>query len=152
MNNRFESFVNSIMTLNRCLQKLKDVEMKQFGLKANHTMCLYYLGQHSEGLTSTQLTELCREDKAAISRSLNQLTAKNLVYSDQSQNKRSYRTLHYLTDSGKVLAKKMDERIEEVLLNGSNGLSDEQRVVFLEAMALILANLTQYLNNYEEND
>ena len=46
MDHRFETFSLSILELNRYLQKIKELEMKQFGLKANHTMCLYYLGQH----------------------------------------------------------------------------------------------------------
>lgn len=51
MDHRFETFSLSILELNRYLQKIKELEMKQFGLKASHTMCLYYLGQHPEGLT-----------------------------------------------------------------------------------------------------
>ena len=42
MDHRFETFSLSILELNRYLQKIKELEMKQFGLKANHTMCLYY--------------------------------------------------------------------------------------------------------------
>ena len=49
MDHRFETFSLSILELNRYSQKIKELEMKQFGLKANHTMCLYYLGQHPEG-------------------------------------------------------------------------------------------------------
>lgn len=78
MDHRFETFSLSILELNRYLQKIKELEMKQFGLKANHTMCLYYLGQHPEGLTATQLTELCKEDKAAVSRCLSQLSDRQL--------------------------------------------------------------------------
>ena len=43
MDHRFETFSLSILELNRYLQKIKELEMKQFGLKASHTMCLYYL-------------------------------------------------------------------------------------------------------------
>ena len=38
MRNRFESFAGDIIELNRCLQKIKEQEMKRFGLKAGHTM------------------------------------------------------------------------------------------------------------------
>ena len=49
-------------------------------------------------LTATQLTELCKEDKAAISRTLSQLSSKGLVSCELPEHKRSYRTLYYLTD------------------------------------------------------
>lgn len=97
MQDRFERFVVSITELHRYLQKLKELEMGQLDLKAGYTMCLYHLGKHPEGLTATQLTELCKEDKAAISRTLSQLSAKGW-YPVNCGNKRSYRTLYYLTE------------------------------------------------------
>ncbi len=54
MDHRFETFSLSILELNRYLQKIKELEMKQFGLKASHTMCLYYLGQHPESSASSR--------------------------------------------------------------------------------------------------
>ncbi|WP_418882088.1 MarR family transcriptional regulator, partial [Waltera sp.] len=92
MQDRFERFVVSITELHRYLQKLKELEMGQMDLKAGYTMCLYYLGKHPEGLTATQLTELCKEDKAAISRTLSQLSSKGLVSCELPEHKRSYRT------------------------------------------------------------
>ena len=68
MQDRFERFVVSITELHRYLQKLKELEMGQMDLKAGYTMCLYYLGKHPEGLTATQLTELCKEDKVPVFR------------------------------------------------------------------------------------
>lgn len=149
MRNRFEAFAGNVIELNRCIQKIKDMEMRRFGLRASHAMCLYYLGRYTEGLTATQLTELCKEDKAAISRSLSQLSAKGLVYSEMPENKRSYRTRNHLTESGRQLVDKMNERIEYALFNGGSGLSDGQRDIFYDAMELILQNLTQYLDREE---
>ena len=72
---RFEAFTGYMLQFNRYIQKIKEIEMQQFGLHAMHTMCLYYLNKNRQGLTSGQLTQLCREDKAAISRCLKQLTS-----------------------------------------------------------------------------
>ena len=111
MQDRFERFVVSITELHRYLQKLKELEMGQMDLKAGYTMCLYYLGKHPEGLTATQLTELCKEDKAAISRTLSQLSSKGLVSCELPEHKRSYRTLYYLTEEGNTVVKKISSRI-----------------------------------------
>ncbi|MCM1125714.1 MAG: MarR family transcriptional regulator [Lachnospiraceae bacterium] len=150
MRNRFESFAGSILELNRCLQKIKDMEMKKFGLRGTHTMCLYYLGQHQEGLTAARLTKLCREDKSAVSRSLSQLIQKELVCCKLPEDKRSYRTLHYLTDKGRILVSKMNERIEHALMTGGRGLSEQERSGFYDTMDRILDNLSQYLQGKEE--
>lgn len=147
MRNRFESFCASVIELNRCIQKIKDMEMRRFGLRANHTMCLYYLGCHEDGLTATRLTDLCKEDKSAISRCLAQLIDKGLVECSVPQNKRSYRTVHYLTDAGRAMVDKMNERVAVALFNGGNGLSDKQREDFYDAMDIILQNLSNYISN-----
>lgn len=150
MRNRFETFVSSVIELNRYIQKIKDIEMKKLGLKASHTMCLYYLGRHKDGLTATQLTELCKEDKAAISRCLTQLIEAGLVYCILPENKRSYRSLHYLTAEGKALVEKINSRIEVVFFNGSCGISDDQREALYDAMETIMNNLSRYLDQQEK--
>ena len=85
MFDRFETFVTTISTIHRYMQKIKSTEMKTLGLKGTHVMCLYSLGKHPEGLTATQLCRLCGEDKAAISRAITELTDKKFVCSEASQ-------------------------------------------------------------------
>ena len=141
MDTRFETFALSILELNRYIQRIKDIEMQKFGLRAGHTMCLYYLGRHGEGLTATELTAMCSEDKAAISRTLSQLLGKKLVTCDIPEGKRAYRTLYFLTDSGREIVKSIDSRIEEIFSGGSEGLTDEQREALYTSMNTILKNL-----------
>ena len=73
MRNRFEEFVACAVEINRCIQRIKDQEMQRFGLRSRHTMCLYFLGCHPEGLSVGALADLTKEDKAAVSRCLGQL-------------------------------------------------------------------------------
>ena len=55
MEDRFEKFTTYIMQFNRYIQKIKEIEMKEFNLHANHTMCIYFLSKNKDGLTSTEL-------------------------------------------------------------------------------------------------
>ena len=147
--NRFETFTGSILELNRYLQKLKDLEMKPFGLRANHVMCLYYLGKNPQGLTVTEVAETCREDKAAVSRCLSQLIEKGLVGGDFPENKRSYRTKLTLTESGRELTQQIDQRIDSAMIGGGSGLTEEQRSHFYAAMEIIVNNLSRYIASRE---
>lgn len=146
---RFETFTGSILELNRALQKLKDMEMKPFGLRAGHVMCLYYLGKHPEGLTVTELAEMCKEDKAAVSRCLSQLVQRGLVAGNFPENKRSYRTRLTLTDPGRELVEKIHQRIAAALDGGGSGLTDQQREHFYAALEIILNNLSRYIADRE---
>lgn len=150
MESRFETFAGSVLELSRCLQKIKEMEMQQFGLKASHAMCLYHLGLHPEGLTATSLTELCKEDKAAVSRCLSQLAGKGLILSAPPSDKRAYRTLIFLSDKGKEVTGRINEIIDNALLFGSEGLDEEMRNAFYSSLEKILSNLTAYIKIMEE--
>ena len=134
MFDRFETFATTIATINRYVQKIKSMEMKTLGLKGTHVMCLYSLGKHPEGLTATQLCRLCGEDKAAISRTITELTEKDFVRSEASREKRAYRSRISLTEKGKYAL--------DVV---GNGLSDDQRKTFYYALDLISNNLKIYI-------
>lgn len=146
MNNRFASFSGSLIEMNRLFQRVKDVEMQKFGLKGNQVMCLYYLGHHKEGLIAAKLSELCHEDKAAISRCLTQLHDKGLIESDLNDEKRSYRTIHRLTKKGKELTEKILAKIDSLFSLAGSGMSEEQRIAFYSTMSAIIGNLEGYLN------
>ena len=106
--------------------------MKKFGLRASHTMCLYYLGRYDGGLTATQLTELCKEDKAAISRCLGQLyREKTWCHVRYLKINVHIALLIILQKKGKGLLIKSMAGVEVALSNGGNGLSDEQRRTFM---------------------
>lgn len=148
--NRFETFTGSILELNRYLQKLKDIEMKPFGLRANHVMCLYHLGKNPQGLTVTQMAEVCKEDKAAVSRCMAQLVERGLVQGNFPENKRSYRTRLTLTASGQELVEKIYQKVDAAMIGGSSGLTEAQRENLYAAMEIIINNLSRYIAAREE--
>ena len=72
MEERFETFTVLITRISRSIKRIKADEMADFELKGPHVSCLYYLSQR-DGMTAAELCERCDEDKAAISRSLDDL-------------------------------------------------------------------------------
>ena len=42
---RFDAFVSGITSCYKYIQRIKSMEMTEFGLKGTHVMCLYYLRQ-----------------------------------------------------------------------------------------------------------
>ena len=149
MVDRFAQFTGSILALHRCINKIKELETAELGLRGNHVMCLYYLGQYEEGLTAAQLTVLCREDKAAISRTLNQLMEQGLVCRTPSEGGGAYRASLRLTPAGKALTEQINRKIEGVLACSSQGISDQQRADLYLCFQVILKNLEQYIDQKE---
>ena len=75
MEHRFETFTVLITKINRCIRKIKNLEMAEYGLRSAHISCLYYLYGETD-LTATDLCERCEEDKATISRALDYLDSR----------------------------------------------------------------------------
>ena len=140
MKQRFETFVTAITQINRSIQRLKTMEMADFGLKGTHVMCLYQLQQHEEGLTSVQLTQFCDEDKAAISRTIAELREKGLVNVPESGGRR-YRVQITLTDAGRAVARKMDPKIIDAVLTAAQGYTEQERKTFYRVLLKIAENL-----------
>ena len=134
---RFQAFVTGISTCYKSIQRIKAMEMTEFGLKGAHAMCLMFLHHNPQGLTAAQLCQLCAEDKAAISRTVAQLVEKGYILAGEKK----YRAQLMLTETGRELAAKMDKVIEQWVGNGGDGLTEEERSAFYTALELISGNL-----------
>ncbi len=146
MTERFETFTVLVNRISRNIRKIKNKEMEECNLRSPHISCLYYL-YTSEGLTATELCEKCEEDKATMSRSLDYLEKNGFLTSDAKLNKR-YKTPLILTEKGKDAGKKIADKIDFILGEVSNGLSDEERQIFYRALNLISSNLDNICKQY----
>ena len=146
MLSRFGAFVTGITSCYKYIQRIKAMEMTEFGLKGTHVMCLFYLHHSAQGLTAAQLCQLCDEDKAAISRTLSELEAKGYL---QARSVKKYRAEILLTQEGRVLAEKMDGLIENWVSIGGDGLTEAQRSSFYASLEMIASNLKEQYENEE---
>ena len=135
---RFDAFVSGITSCYKFIQRIKSMEMTEFGLKGTHVMCLYYLRRNPAGLTAAQLCGLCAEDKAAISRTVSELRSRGYI---TTLSEKAYRAMLTLTAAGHELARKFDHLIEGWVTAGGDGLTDEERMDFYKALSSITENL-----------
>ena len=140
MENIFENFTITILKLNKLVQKIKNFEMQEYGLKTIHVMCIYYLNIHPEGLTASELTRLTLEDKAAISRALKVLQEKGYASYDQYK----YNAEIRLTDGGKEFASIICQKADRAVSAGSYDFTEEQRTSFYRQLKAIAENLEKY--------
>ncbi len=148
MQGRFGEFTVLISTINRCIRKLKTEEMAEFALKSPHVSCVYYL-YNAGDLTATRLCEICGEDKAAVSRSLEYLEKNGLV-SCQSDTKKRYKSALSLTEKGKEVGRRLVEKINGILQKAGEGLSEEHRAVMYQSLTIISENLQKLCEDYDK--
>ena len=124
----FEAFTVLIARLSRSVKRLKTGEMAEFDLS------------REEGLTAVELCERCDEDKGAISRSLDFLEKNGYISCDSTARKR-YRSPLRLTDKGRAVCRRMDEKIDRIASQAGEGLSPEDRETMYRALTLLCGNL-----------
>ncbi len=139
MENRFENFTVAILKLNKLIQKIKLYEMRDYGLKAIHVMCVYYLRTRGE-LTASELSKLTLEDKAAISRAISFLNEKGFVNYDSNK----YNAPIKLTGEGIKVSEYINRRAESAVNAGGDFLTEEERINFYSALEMIAENLKTY--------
>lgn len=144
MEQRFETFTVLINRISRNIRKMKNQEMAEYNLRSSHISCLYYLYIH-EKLTSSELCELCEEDKATISRTLEYLEEKEYLIWECKNGKR-YKSAISLNENGKRIGKKIADKIDDILEEIGVVLSEEERVAFYKSLTVISEHLDEMAN------
>lgn len=147
METRFEMFTILIAKASRCIYKIKTGAMAEYNLKSSHVSCLYYLHKVSP-LTAKELCDMCGEDKANISRAIKYLESEGYIYCPTSAHKR-YQSALLLTEKGELVGKELTEKIDKVLYEVSEGLSEENRRIFYQSLTTICENLEKICIGYE---
>lgn len=139
---RFEIFSLGLTQLTAAWNKIANEELKPFGLKGRASVYMIALYKSEEGLTITNLCEICHRDKAEASRIISEMEKKGMVTREQGT-ANGYRAKIRLTEEGKKATYELRERIKMAVEKGGNGLSDEEREHFYYALQVIAKNLQE---------
>lgn len=146
---RYDKFTSLILSLYRSIQKIKSMEMKEFGLKGNQVQCLYHLNL-SEGLSLGKLCALCYEDKGAMSRTIKSLIEKGYV--EQKVGDLKYKNPYILTNLGREIATKVEKLTKDMVNKGSKGIAIEERDSFYKNLSIVANNLIEVCKTYGVNN
>ena len=145
---RFELFTVLIANLARNIRRIKSEEMARWNLKSHHVSCIYYLYQ-KKSLTEKELCDICDEDKANVSRSIEYLEDSGFVMCESSVHKR-YRSHFRLTEKGEEIGFGLYSRIKSILIKAGEGLTEEKRQIMYECLKRINDNLENIENEYSK--
>lgn len=148
MVDRFEKLTIGVAQIYKSIQRIKKYQMNELGLKGTHVMCIYYLSTHSDGLTAADLCDICKEDKAGISRILSDLEHGGFIRYE-SANDKKYRAKAVLTQEGQTCASSVNDMILHATQKGGNGISEKEREIFYRVLFLISDNLAQLCSELE---
>ena len=141
MNLRFREFTVLLSNIGRVINKIKNYEMSKFGLKGSQVNCIFYLYGNEDGMTATELCNLCEEDKAGVSRALKDLEEKGFVECKSDENKKKYNSNLKLTPKGEEVAEFISGKINDIINYDKNYISDEELKSFYNTFNKIYDNL-----------
>ena len=144
--NRFEIFSTSVGQLVKSVTALKSRKMAKYGLKGTGALCLCQILESESGLTATELRRLGEIDKAQVSRCMNELSDKGLVYLDEQEG-RKYKQKYRLTSYGDMVARDVQKTVD--LLQGAvrKGISQEELEAFYRTLYKLCDNFDEVLAN-----
>ncbi|MBQ9845917.1 MAG: MarR family transcriptional regulator [Oscillospiraceae bacterium] len=137
---RYEQFSYIVSVINRQIQKIERDEMVKHGHKGAFAQYLMIMRHHPEGVTASQLCEMCDKDKAAVSRVMSEMVDKKLVERICSKDT-AYRAKLALTQEGSRIADFVAQRAMAAVAAVGNELSDEERKQFYSTLDFIAMRL-----------
>ena len=141
---RYVLFTRTITGLMHCIQKIRTMAVEEFGLKGATMNCLYQLGRSEEGMTLSELSDLCGEDKAAISRSVQDMM-KNDYVRFESPSGSHYRAKICLTETGSRVFRALEQTVQTVVEEGGHFMTPETRQIFYRCLTGICRNLETFI-------
>jgi len=145
---RFEAFTLLIAGINRSIRRIKTEEMAEFDLKSPHVSCLYYLYKE-EALTLKALGDICDEDKASLSRSIDYLEKRGYVVTSNKKGMR-YKAEISLSDAGREVAKRVVEKIDGFLKNVGASLGEDGREALYSGLRTVNRDLEKICEKYDK--
>lgn len=140
MEDRFERFTLSIFEIEKCWHKLTGEEMAEYGLKGSHSVYLTALAKSKDGISATNLCEICGKDKADVSRMMKIMIDKGLIVKEGAY-KNNYGGVYKLTKSGWEAAEKVKRKVNLAVEAASKNLSNENRKALYDSLDIISENL-----------
>jgi len=139
---RFEKFSIAISDISRYWHKISADEMSKYGLKGSHATYLTVMSRFPEGITATQLCDLCGKDKSDVSRMMSILERKGLV-TKEGIHQNLYKGSFKLTEEGKTAADEVQKRAVLAVTLAGEDVSEEERAIFYKVLGSIAENLSK---------
>ena len=144
---RFEEFSSLISCVHGNIQKLKARYTTQLGLKSVHVFWLYLLRIHPEGMSASELASAVQSNRSLISREIDTLFDKGIIYTQGNGDKRRYGWKLMLTSKGEQLADVISAVITDTQNTVSQDISEEDLITFYRTLKTLANRFDQLTKN-----
>lgn len=134
---RFEEFSFLISCIHGNIQKLKTRYTTRLGLKAVHVFWIYLLRAHPEGMSASELAAAGRSNRSLVSREIDALFEKGIIFTQDNSGKRRYGWKLMLTDKGRELADIISAVVTDIQNTVSRDISEADLITFYRTLEML---------------
>ena len=139
---RFRRFVLLVEGIHKSVQKIKYNNAPDFGVKGVHTLWVYELLCHPEGMTASELANESMIDRSLISREIERLQELGYIETDGNNGKRNYNTKIRLTEKGREVAASIGDIAMDVQARANAGITEQDLEGFYATLEKLHKNLS----------
>ena len=143
---RFERFSVIISEISRHWHKIAAAEMEKRGLKGAHSIYLITMSRYPDGISASQICELCCKDKADVSRTMRAMEEKGLVIKEGGHQNR-YNGVYRLTGEGLAAAEYVKQRASLAVELSGSSLTEASRSILYNSLEIIAENMKNISEN-----
>lgn len=147
---RFRRFVLLVDGIHKSVQKIKYNNAPDFGVKGVHTLWVYELLCHPEGMTASELANESMIDRSLISREIERLKEIGYIETDDNNGKRNYNTKIRLTERGREVAASIGEIAMDVQTRANAGISESDLEGFYRTLEKLNKNLADIAEEHKD--
>ena len=140
---RFRRFVLLVEGIHKSVQKIKYNNAPDFGVKGVHTLWVYELLRHPEGMTASELANESMIDRSLISREIERLKELGYIETEENKGKRNYNTKIKLTEKGREVAASIGDIAMDVQARANAGITERDLEGFYGTLEKLHKNLTE---------
>lgn len=144
---RFEEFSTLISCIHNTIQKIKTRYTMQLGLKAVHVFWIYLLRTHPEGLSASELAAAGNSNRSLVSREINELFDKGLVFTHSESGKRRYGWKLMLTKKGQELADVIAAVVTDIQNTVSQNIPESELISFYRTLETLAKGFEELEKN-----
>ena len=163
--NNICAFSSSVEELQKNIHYVKSQAMKAYGLGTSDLNCLMMLKKFPEGLTSTELSNACRVDKALISRTVKKLIGEDVIIYAQPRlpaptvpedtplktvRRGAYRVRLILTEKGEQMAKELCTVANKAITSVMQGIDSDELMSFFNTLEKVSKRFSDYVDQQGE--
>lgn len=132
-------------TILKKLQKYKNNQLSEFGLRSMHLMFLYCLAKSDDGMTPGELAQSCSVDKAFISRISHELRSFGYISYSSAKNSENmrYKRRLTLTEKGHQIMMDVNSKVANAADIISAGITEDQLETFYAVLSAMEKNMCE---------